>query len=52
MDSQEDRLSKLQEMSDIRAESFDRRMNQISDNADAHYDRPYSQIMGDRSSDW
>ena len=42
MDSQEDRFSKLQEMWDIRAESFDRRMNQISDSADARYDRPYS----------
>ena len=52
MDSQEDRFSKLQEIWDIRAESFDRRMNQISDSADTRYDRPYSQIMEDRSSDW
>ena len=52
MDSQEDRFSKLQEIWDIRAESFDRRMNQISDSTDTRYDRPYSQIMEDRSSDW
>ena len=51
MDSQEDRFSKLQEMRDIRAESFDRRMNQISDSADARYDCFYSKIMGDSSSD-
>ena len=52
MDRQEDRFSKRQEKWDIRAESFDRRMNQMSDSADARYDRSYSKIMGDSSSDW
>ena len=52
MDRKEDRFSKRQEMWDIRAESFDRRMNQMSENADARYDRSYSKIMGDSSSDW
>ena len=52
MDRKEDRFSKRQEMWDIRAESFDRRMNQMSENAYARYDRSYSKIMGDSSSDW
>lgn len=39
MNNQESRLSNRQERWDIRGESFDRRMQTMSDNADARYSR-------------
>lgn len=47
MDKKEERFDKRQEMMAIRAESFDRRLNKMSSNADQRYSNSYGRLMND-----
>ncbi len=47
MDRKEQRFNDRQEMWDIRAESFDKRLNKMSQNADYRYERSFAKTMAD-----